>query len=241
MSLAGELDVINYAECYQDPTLVKPDLPGYGRTTLIEGNDHKWYVVELCERLDGLIQLDAEFHELTGKRNVVTILTDGEKDPLVMGLRPMDAEPQQFPVVADDDDVDIEGEVEPADVAGADIPEGQIVVRPDSDDEITVNGTVLKLTSALVALRAGCQFYNLSTSGSKQRCFQRLVDHQKKLELELVMSASRDAQQQLQRQPVSPPAADLPPEADQAAHRLTHLPYAVVSKLLSSPCQTKQT
>ena len=49
-------------------------------------------------------------------------------------------------------------------------PEGQIVVRPDSDDEITVNGTVLKLTSALAVLRAGCQFYNLSTSGSKQKC-----------------------------------------------------------------------
>ena len=39
---------------YQDPSLVKPDLPGrFCRTTLIEGDDKKWYVVELCERLDG--------------------------------------------------------------------------------------------------------------------------------------------------------------------------------------------
>ena len=40
---------------YQDPSLVKPDLPGrlICRTTLIEGDDKKWYVVELCERLDG--------------------------------------------------------------------------------------------------------------------------------------------------------------------------------------------
>ena len=54
----------HFAKCFQDPTLVKPDLPGrYCRTTLIEGNDHKWYVVEVCERLDGLNQLGAEFHD----------------------------------------------------------------------------------------------------------------------------------------------------------------------------------
>jgi hypothetical protein len=59
---------------YQDPSLVKPDLPGrFCRTTLIEGNDKKWYVVELCERLDGLIQYDAEFYEMSGKRNIITI------------------------------------------------------------------------------------------------------------------------------------------------------------------------
>ena len=70
---------------YQDPSLVKPDLPGrFCRTTLIEGDDKKWYVVELCERLDGLIQYDAEFYEMSCKRNIITILTDGEKDPLVM-------------------------------------------------------------------------------------------------------------------------------------------------------------
>ena len=65
--------------------MVKPDLPGrFCRTTLIEGDDKKWYVVELCERLDGLIQYDAEFYEMSGKRNIITLLTDGEKDPLVM-------------------------------------------------------------------------------------------------------------------------------------------------------------
>ena len=217
----------HFAEHFQDPSLVKPDLPSwFCRTTRVEGDDRKWYVVELCERLDGLIQLDAEFHELSGKRNVVTILTDGEKDPMVMGFKLVDAEPQQFPVVADDADVDIEESFEAADVQVADVPEGQIVVRPDSDEEINVNGTVLKPTSGLAALRAGCQFYNLSQSGSKLKCFQRLIDHQKKLELELVLASARDAQQQLQRHPVAPPTADLPPEAEQAAHRLTHLPNA---------------
>ena len=169
--------------------------------------------------------MDAEFHELSGKRNVVTILTDGEKDPMVMGFKLVDAEPQQFPVVADDADVDIEESFEAADVQGADVPGGQSVVRPDSDEEINVNGIVLKPTSGLAALRARCQFYNLSQSGSKLKFFQRLIDHQKKLELELVLASARDAQQQLQRHPVAPPAAGFPQEAEQAAHRLTHLPY----------------
>ena len=36
------------SERHQDPTLVKPHM--------------KWYVTELCEPLDGLIELDIEFH-----------------------------------------------------------------------------------------------------------------------------------------------------------------------------------
>ena len=87
----------HFAEKFQDPTLVKPDLPGrYCRTTLVEDDDKKWQVVELCERLDGLIQLDAEFYELSGKRNIITILTDGEKDPMVMGFTLVDEEVQKF-------------------------------------------------------------------------------------------------------------------------------------------------
>ena len=27
------------------------------RTTLVEGDDRKWYVLELCERLDGLVSV----------------------------------------------------------------------------------------------------------------------------------------------------------------------------------------
>ena len=75
------------------------------------------------------IQLDAEFHELQGRRNVITILTGGEKNPIVMGFKLMDDSPE-----------------------GQEIPVGQIVVRADPGDEITVNGTKLKPTSTLAAL-----------------------------------------------------------------------------------------
>ena len=50
-------------------------------------------VIELCERLDGLVQLDSEFHELNGNRNVITFITDSEKDPRVLGFSLMDEQP----------------------------------------------------------------------------------------------------------------------------------------------------
>ena len=61
----------HFANRCQDPTMVKPDIPGsFCRTTLVQV-DAKWFVIELCERLDGLVQLDSEFHELNGNRNVI--------------------------------------------------------------------------------------------------------------------------------------------------------------------------
>lgn len=57
----------HFADRFQDPTLVKPSVSGaFYRTTLVQA-DGKWYVMELCEKLDGLIQLDSEFHEMKYK------------------------------------------------------------------------------------------------------------------------------------------------------------------------------
>ena len=85
-----------FSDRFQDSTLVKPDVDGpLYRTTLIEDN-RKWYVVELCERVSELIQLDAEFHEMQGKRNVITILTNGEKDSMVMGFKLVDDVAREF-------------------------------------------------------------------------------------------------------------------------------------------------
>ena len=39
--------------------------------------------------------------------------------------------------------------------------------------QVNVNGTLLRATSGLAALRAGCSFYGLSSSGSKSKCFER--------------------------------------------------------------------
>lgn len=46
----------------------------------------------------------ADFYEMNGKSNIITILTDGEKDPLVLvlGFKLVDSEPQTFAVQADE-------------------------------------------------------------------------------------------------------------------------------------------
>ena len=57
-------------------------------------------------------------------------------------------------------------------MVGAEIPEGEIVVQPPPEDGINVDGTVLKPDSGLAALRAGCAFHGLSSSGSKGDVFR---------------------------------------------------------------------
>ena len=129
----------HYSDHHQDPLLVRPDMDGkFYRTTLVEGNNKKWYVMELCEQLEGLVQLDSQFHELHGRRNVITFITESEKDPRVMGFSLVDEPDEVFPVEADaDQDIEVM-DVEPP-IEGRDVPEGQIVVQPIPEDEVNVN------------------------------------------------------------------------------------------------------
>ena len=73
------------------------------------------------------------------------------------------------------------------------VPAGAVLFGPDRDDKITVNGTTLMAESALATLRAACNYYGISQSGGKTRCFSRLWQHQKKLEWEVVMEAAQQA------------------------------------------------
>jgi hypothetical protein len=45
------------------------------------------------------------------------------------------------------------------------------------------------LDSGLAALRAACSFHGLSTSGSKRKCFGRLLTYMKQVELETAREA----------------------------------------------------
>ena len=80
----------------------------------------------------------------------------------------------------------------------------------------------------LSRLREACAFYNLShlsQSGSKTRCFERLWEHQKRLELQIVLAAARETEAEQQRQPNSQKLAEPPDEKTQQLHNSTHLPY----------------
>ena len=54
------------------------------RTTLIKDAGN-WLVLELCEPLQGLIDLSAVFFDVDGSRNVLTIIIDSEKPPMLTG------------------------------------------------------------------------------------------------------------------------------------------------------------
>ena len=119
--------------------------------------------------------------------------------------------------------VDIGGEVQHD--AGQAI-EGQLVYSPDRGDHLNFNGTELFPHTALVTLREACAFFNLSQSGGKDdRCFKRLWEHQKKLELQTALAAARETEAEQRRQPNPQKLAEAPDERTQQLHMLTHLPF----------------
>ena len=76
----------HYGSCFQDPTVICPTMSGNKyRTTLIQ-DDGQWFVLELCEPIDALIDLSADFHGYVGDRYIITIITSAERHPLVMGF-----------------------------------------------------------------------------------------------------------------------------------------------------------
>ena len=112
----------------------------------------------------------------------------------------------------------------PANV-GRDIPADRVVVGPADFEKIVVNGVELTAESSLAALRSACGFYGISQSGGKLKCYGRLVNHLKKLELELMTNAAQQATAEMERKPKSPTLAVPPSEELQRQHELTHTPY----------------
>ena len=150
--------------------------------------------MELCEPLEGLIDLAVEFHGYDGERFAITIITTHERPPHAMGFRLMDDDEIQ-PAVEHERGRYEEGEIAPVapedEVAGMDIGgeahadagqaiEGQLVFAPNRGDHLNVNGIELFPASALVSLREACSFYDSMVchsleSGGKERCFKRFV------------------------------------------------------------------
>ena len=226
----------HFASHFQDPMLVRPSMTGRKfRTTLIR-DAGEWYVLELCEPLETLIDPSAEFHGYEGSRDLITIITDSEKDPLVMGFRLLSDDPV-VPAERDEQamgDVDIAPEDEVIgqeigvgfDEQGAEITQqGRLVVVPSPTDKVLIDGVELNVDSSLQSLRTALTSRGLSTSGSKHKCFKRLLEFQKKTELEVMQSAVANAGQEFNREPHAPPLQSPPDQAEQDKHNLTHVPY----------------
>ena len=101
----------------------------------------------------------------------------------------------------------------------------EIVVAPFDAQEIVVNGVTLNALSSQGALKAGLRHFGKSTSGSKRKLFDRLVNHIKQMELELAREAALQAERAHHREPRMQVAVNKPSEKEVELHCLTHTPY----------------
>ena len=235
----------HHTDHFQDPTLFRPQLEGRRfRTTLLR--DHgQWFVMELCEPLETLVDLSAPFYLHEGPRDTLTIITNSEKDPVLMCFKLLDDE--EIPLFEDvarqevDIDVAPEDEVLGQEIAfksaegagvGAPVPlKGRIVMSAAPTDHVE-----LTADSSLRALRVALTHYGLSTSGPKAKCFNRLLTHQKQLELQVVHGAAEQAQGELARTPKSVPL-QIPPD-EEVPHTHSISTMVLFMCLLQSSCRS---
>ena len=219
------------------------------RTTLVQSADGGWTMVEFCEDLNQLLFLDGPFEE-RAMRPIITILTKDTTIPEDMGfiledefdINPRradgDGDAAAIPIAPDEEELeqkrDDDGErrddrrgdmvVEKAEEKKEEMD--KIVVAPFDPQLVVVNGIEMTVESSLASLRAALAFYGKSTSGGKQRCFRKLVDHMRQMELEVARDAAVEAQKSHFREPKVQPAAQRPGDAEVERHCLTHVPYA---------------
>eukprot|EP00435_Cladocopium_sp_Y103_P032112 s1247_g8.t1 len=248
---------------YQNPLFI-PNVD-YGiewfRTTVIK-KDQQWIMVEYCEKVSEMIDVDKYIEETPGRTTIITFLTDGFEDVEEMGFsveggvdrERMEAlEMEIQPMLDIPEDTELEqrelaefelhhGPQGPADGAQGDdlaahvhaeqpfqlqVPqEGQIIVGEILPTQIEVDGQVLTQTNSLATLRAACGFYKISRSGSKAKCYRRLCQHQKTLELLAAQAAIAHQEGVVERHPNVQNMARPPSQAEQELHALTHTPYA---------------
>ena len=93
-------------------------------------------------------------------------------------------------------------------------------------DKGLVNGIELTQGSSLATLRAAGSFLNISGSGSKLKVYTKILNRNKQMELLNAKSLVCEAKAQETREALGQSVPNMPDEATQARHRLTHTPYA---------------
>ena len=89
-------------------------------------------------------------------------------------------------------------------------------------DKGLVNGIELTQGSSLATLRAAGSFLNISGSGSKLKVYTKILNRNKQMELLNAKSLVCEAKAQETREALGQSVPNMPDEATQARHRLTH-------------------
>ena len=189
----------------------------------------------MCEDLHRVFDQEERIEGTNENVLVVTILTKEAMSVEEMGFevetglhldeRPLAVRDQE--IAAEDAGIpDQEPPAEGIDEAGGEVEqEARLTMEPGVPDHIMVNGIELTAVSPLRQLRAACNFFGVSQSGSRLRCYQRLVSHMKERELKPAAEAVAAAQLQVARQPREQPGIPVPSQEEQEKHCLTHVPY----------------
>ena len=230
--------VVGYhiSDRFMDPYEYNPNIEDLFRTTLIQFEDGHWELVEMMEQLGKMALLDVQFDQ-PGMRGVITILTDDDATvPEELGFtldselnieerRQADQEVLHEIPKAPEDEMEIAHEAEIQKAIAAEEKMDKVLVEPFDADKLVVNGVELTAESTMASLRAACSFYNLSTSGSKSKCYKRLVNYLKQMELETAREAVNSYGRAHRREPNFHVAANRPSDDEVLRHNLTHLPY----------------
>ena len=224
---------VHLAQKYQTPQYV-PEITAkvdWKRTTSVK-KEGKWLLMEMCEALHGMADQEEAIEGATEKQLVLTILTKEGMSTEEMGfeveeaLPPAQLEVKEHELPFDEPNAQqnqADGHVpQPADVE----QEGRLVVGKVLPEKIVVNEVELCATSPLRQLRAACNFFGVSQSGSRSKCFERLVSHMRERELKAAAEAVAAAQMEESRQPRAPPLIEVPSQEEQDKRNLTHTPYA---------------
>ena len=228
---------VHLGKTFQSPQYVGDisSTTSWKRTTLakVAGN---WQLLEMCEDLHRILDQEEVIEGAVENVLVVTILTEEAMSVEEMGFEVeigLDLEEQPIRVRDHEMAMEEAGELpvdEPQDERveieeEAVVQEAQLALGPGMPDHILVNGIQLTSVSPLRQLRAACNFFGVSQSGSRLKCYQRLVSHMKEMELKAAAEAVAAAQLQVARQPREQLGIKVPSQEEQDRHCLTHVPY----------------
>ena len=227
---------VHLGKTFQNPQYVGdiPSTTSWKRTTLakIAGS---WQLLEMCEGLHRVLNQEEVIEGAAENVMVVTILTEEDMSDEDLGFEVETGlhMEEQLMVIRDHEvaaeNIDLPAEEPPDErVEVADegvVQEAQLALGPGMPDHIMVNGIQLTSVSPLRQLRAACNFFGVSQSGSRLKCYQRLVSHMKEMELKAAAEAVATAQLQVARQPKDQLGIKVPSQEEQDKHCLTHVPY----------------
>ena len=144
------------------------------RTTLVK-SEGKWLLMEMCEPLHAMDNQEETLEGAEERKLVLTILTKEEMSTEEMGFE-LEKHPAQLEVK--DYELPFNGPNAQKEQANEHAPqpvdveqEGRLIVGQVLPEVIVVNELELRATSPLRQLRAACNFFGISQSGSRSKCF----------------------------------------------------------------------